>query len=235
MGVFEKLPYTNYHDLNINWVIKKIKEVAKDNALILKLFKHVEDEDILGVVTSVTESGNLVRTDYYDENSGSFKFYTTYNKTGVDTVAQNVAANTVSPVASRVTTAENDINTLQNHEYYRAGDVYTSGNTADILCCLTGYITLSAKQLVLTISLPKPIAPNTTATLTYMNGKLRSTLGYINSDSSDINLITDSSWNIYTHYYNNMYTIIATNSGTLTNVTNNTPMSFYGAVQIEFS
>ena len=27
MGVFEKLPYTNFHELNLNWVLKKIKQI----------------------------------------------------------------------------------------------------------------------------------------------------------------------------------------------------------------
>lgn len=28
MAIFEKLPYTNYHDLNADWIVKKVKEVA---------------------------------------------------------------------------------------------------------------------------------------------------------------------------------------------------------------
>ena len=27
MGVFEKIPYTDFHDLNTDWIIKKINEV----------------------------------------------------------------------------------------------------------------------------------------------------------------------------------------------------------------
>ena len=26
-GVFEKLPYTNFHELNLNWILKKIKQL----------------------------------------------------------------------------------------------------------------------------------------------------------------------------------------------------------------
>jgi len=33
MGVFEKLPYTNFHELNLNWVLKKIKQL--DNSIML--------------------------------------------------------------------------------------------------------------------------------------------------------------------------------------------------------
>lgn len=33
MGVFEKLPYTNFHELNLNWVLKKINQL--DNSIML--------------------------------------------------------------------------------------------------------------------------------------------------------------------------------------------------------
>lgn len=29
MGVFENLPYTNFHELNLEWVVKKIKELEE--------------------------------------------------------------------------------------------------------------------------------------------------------------------------------------------------------------
>lgn len=27
MGVFEQFPYTNFHDLNLDWIIKKVKDL----------------------------------------------------------------------------------------------------------------------------------------------------------------------------------------------------------------
>ena len=29
MGIFENFPYTNYHELNLDWVIEKIKELEE--------------------------------------------------------------------------------------------------------------------------------------------------------------------------------------------------------------
>lgn len=30
MGLFDTLPYANFHDLNLNWIIKKIKELETE-------------------------------------------------------------------------------------------------------------------------------------------------------------------------------------------------------------
>lgn len=110
MGVFNKTPYTNFHELNLNWVIKKIKEVAADNAFFKQFFKTIEDEHILGVVTKVTENNdNTVKTDYLNEDTQQMDNYTVYNKTGTD----GAISGAVTPVANRVTTAEGDISFLK--------------------------------------------------------------------------------------------------------------------------
>ena len=30
MGIFERLPYTNFHELNVNWILKKIKNMQTE-------------------------------------------------------------------------------------------------------------------------------------------------------------------------------------------------------------
>ena len=118
MGVFNKTPYTNFHELNLNWIIKKIKEVAADNTFLKQFFKTIEDEHILGVVTQVTENAdNTVKTDYLNEDTQQMDDYTVYNKTGID----GAISGAVSPIATRVTnaegrldTAEGDITSLQS-------------------------------------------------------------------------------------------------------------------------
>lgn len=110
MGVFNKTPYTNFHELNLNWIIKKIKEVAADNTFLKQFFKTIEDEHILGVVTKVTENNdNTVKTDYLNENTQQMDNYTVYNKTGTD----GAISGAVTPIATRVTSAEDDITSLQ--------------------------------------------------------------------------------------------------------------------------
>lgn len=118
MGVFSKTPYTNFHELNLNWIIKKIKEVAADNTFLKQFFKTIEDEHILGVVTDVTENNdNTVKTDYWNEDTQLMDDYTVYNKTGTDMAISGA----VSPIATRVTNAEgrlddaeDDITSLQS-------------------------------------------------------------------------------------------------------------------------
>lgn len=118
MGVFNKTPYTNFHELNLNWIIKKIKEVAADNAFFKQFFKDIEDEHILGVVTKVTENNdNTVKTDYLNEDTQQMDNYTAYNKAGTD----GAISGAVTPIATRVTSAEgrlddaeDDITSLQN-------------------------------------------------------------------------------------------------------------------------
>ena len=114
MGVFNKTPYTNFHELNLNWIIKKIKEVAADNAYFKQFFKTIEDEHILGVVTKVTENNNnTVKTDYLNESTQQMDSYTVYNKTGTD----GAISGAVTPIATRVTNAEgrlDDITSILN-------------------------------------------------------------------------------------------------------------------------
>ncbi len=111
MGVFNKTPYTNFHELNLNWIIKKIKEVAADNTYFKQFFKTIEDEHILGVVTKVTENNdNTVKTDYLNEDTQQMDNYTAYNKTGTD----GAISGAVMPIANRVTTAEGNISDLQD-------------------------------------------------------------------------------------------------------------------------
>ena len=30
MAIFDSLPYTNFHDLNLNWIIRKMKEMETE-------------------------------------------------------------------------------------------------------------------------------------------------------------------------------------------------------------
>ena len=112
MGVFNKTPYTNFHELNLNWIIKKIKEVAADNAFFKQFFKTIEDEHILGVVTKVTENNdNTVKTDYLNEDTQQMDNYIAYNKTGTD----GAISGAVTPVSNRVTSAEGRLDSAETN------------------------------------------------------------------------------------------------------------------------
>ncbi len=126
MGVFNKTPYTNFHELNLNWIIKKIKEVAADNTFLKQFFKTIEDEHILGVVTKVTENNdNTVKTDYLNEDTQHMDDYTVYNKTGTD----GAISGAVSPIATRVTDAEGRLDDAEDRLDSAETDINTLATT----------------------------------------------------------------------------------------------------------
>ena len=43
MGVFENLPYTNFHELNLDWLIKTVKELASKIGLIDQAVEAAQD------------------------------------------------------------------------------------------------------------------------------------------------------------------------------------------------
>ena len=49
MGVFNQFPYTNFHEVNLDWLIAKVKELLDDwneyktDPLIMRCMKKVEE------------------------------------------------------------------------------------------------------------------------------------------------------------------------------------------------
>lgn len=56
MGIFEEFPYTNFHELNANWILKKIKEMKDD---INELKTKVEDLETRVEALEGGNNGNL--------------------------------------------------------------------------------------------------------------------------------------------------------------------------------
>jgi len=42
--MFENLPYTNFHELNLDWIIKKLKEVVNNQGDIDKAFEDIKKQ-----------------------------------------------------------------------------------------------------------------------------------------------------------------------------------------------
>lgn len=93
MGVFERLPYLNYHDINLDWLVKQTKTNAKTNEALLKIFHWFQDNGLVGAVTEITDNGDdtldINYVNFPDETTGNFAIY---NKDGVD----NIASSTLS-------------------------------------------------------------------------------------------------------------------------------------------
>lgn len=47
MGIFDKVPYTDYHNLNLDWIIEKMKE--------LKDFMDSLPEDVIALINEIPE------------------------------------------------------------------------------------------------------------------------------------------------------------------------------------
>ena len=85
MGIFEHFPYLNFHDINLDWLLKQTKKNAADNAEIMSIFHWFEDQGLVGTVTDITENADdTVKIDYVTLPDGTPDDFTVYNKTGAD-------------------------------------------------------------------------------------------------------------------------------------------------------
>ena len=113
MGVFEKLPYLNYHDINLDWLVKQTKKNASDNTYLMKIFKWFQDNGLVGVVTDITENpDDTVKIEYTETQDQTTDDFTVYDKTGVDGLVSGLA-NDISGLDNRLDTAEGNITDLQ--------------------------------------------------------------------------------------------------------------------------
>jgi hypothetical protein len=65
MGVFEQFPYTNYHDLNLDWVLKVIKELQAAIANIKPATEALKDYEKSATITEqrkLSPTGNFTGT-----------------------------------------------------------------------------------------------------------------------------------------------------------------------------
>lgn len=129
MGVFEKLPYLNYHDINLDWLVKQTKKNASDNTYLMKIFKWFQDQGLIGTVTNVTENADdTVKIDYADVETMTTDDFTVYDKNGVDSLVSGLA-NDISGLDGRLDTAEDNITDLQGRMGTAEGEI-TSLHTA---------------------------------------------------------------------------------------------------------
>lgn len=108
MGVFEKLPYLNYHDINLDWLVRQTKKNASDNTYLMKIFKWFQDNGLVGVVTDITENpDDTVKIEYTETETQTTDDFTVYNKTGADNAisgAQSAAESYADGVAGTAET-----------------------------------------------------------------------------------------------------------------------------------
>lgn len=116
--------------------------------------------------------------------------------------------------------------------HYVAGDTLSITSYTD----LNGFITSSATSVSFSLYTPKNLANITSITVTSFTGTLRGISGYLNNQTTAKNWLSDSNYTITaTKMSDNMIRIVCDKSSAFTNVTNNTPVSYYGTVGLSFS
>lgn len=121
----------------------------------------------------------------------------------------------------------------EDNLYFKPGDVYSvSYNHAR---ALTGYVSSSTKGIYFEIPLPKFLTNVTGATITAMTGGVRGISGYVNNLTNNSNLKSGYTVTASVDNPNTLYVSVVS-ANTLTNVTNNTPISVaLNSISITFS
>lgn len=116
--------------------------------------------------------------------------------------------------------------------HYVAGDTLITSAYTD----LNGFITSSTTSCSFSFYTPKSLANISTVTVTAFKGTLRGGSGYLDGKTSAYDWFADASYTLTaTKITDNMIRIVCTKSSAFTNVTNNTPVSYYGSLGLSFS
>lgn len=116
--------------------------------------------------------------------------------------------------------------------YYRNSDTLSITSYTN----LNGFITSSTTSVSFSFYTPKSLANISTITVTAFKGTIRGISGYLDGQTSAYDWFADASYTITaTKMSDNMIRIVCTKSSAYTNVTNNTPISYYGSLGLSFS
>ena len=116
--------------------------------------------------------------------------------------------------------------------YYRNNDTLSITTYTD----LNGFITSSTTSVSFSFYTPKSLANITSVSVTAFKGTIRGISGYLDGKTSAFDWYADASYTITASIISdNMLRIVCTKSSAYTNVTNNTPVSYYGSLGLTFS
>lgn len=116
--------------------------------------------------------------------------------------------------------------------YYRHSDTLSITTYTN----LNGFITSSTTSVSFSFYTPKSLANISTITVTAFKGTLRGGSGYLDGQTSAYDWFADASYTLTaTKITDNMIRIVCTKTSAYSNVTNNTPVSYYGSLGLSFS
>lgn len=116
--------------------------------------------------------------------------------------------------------------------YYRNSDTLSITSYTN----LNGFITSSTTSVSFSFYTPKSLANISTITVTAFKGTLRGGSGYLDGQTSAYDWFADASYTLTaSKMTDNMIRIVCTKTSAYSNVTNNTPVSYYGSLGLSFS
>lgn len=170
--------------------------------------------EVIGVPTAerlinINSSGSGLAVGGFSKTAGTFEiFYPAY--------------------IYRNTTAIN----LQNALFYKNNDTYAITSNFSV----NGFITQSATEVYFTVFTEKSLRYISSASVTALNGLIRGNSGYLDSNSTAHNFLTDSAYTVTATIVSyNAVRVCIKKSSAYSNVTNNTPISYYGTLRIQFA
>ena len=153
MGVFEHFPYTNFHELNLDWIVERLKYIEEHTTVdtVARAGVAQNAQDISDLQTTVTNNETTAHNEALAaQNTATNALNTAYSASGTATNANNTA-----------NAAQTAINTLAGY-FHRfqfqvlSGDVYNLANDID------------AHQAGILFAVPRGYSINNCATLMFI-------------------------------------------------------------------
>lgn len=112
---------------------------------------------------------------------------------------------------------------------FAPGDTFTLSSVA-----ASGYITGSTRRIFLGFALPKLTTNITSIDVDAMSGTMRGASGYVDNNSSTVNMVTTYTVTVYS-FSQNQVVVEVNKSSAYANITNNTLVNYLGTLTLSFS
>ena len=143
MGLFENFPYTNFHDLNLDWIIKEVIDLNKK-------VDNIEDRIVNLANVYTDEQVGLLRNDFHDlENQFALFKASVNNQFAEYTATQDRAfADYKTMVNAKIYLLEQEIGDARAElkTMLRQANAYTDTSIDMVLLQLPGIITKNIKK-----------------------------------------------------------------------------------------
>lgn len=153
MGVFEHFPYVNFHELNLDWIVRRLKDVEQNTTVdtVARAGVTQNAQDISDLTTTVTNNATTAHNEALAAQNTATNAYNTATS----------ASNTATAANNTANAAQTAINTLSG--YFKrlqflveTGNVYNLANDID------------AHQAGIFFAIPRGYSVNNCATIMFI-------------------------------------------------------------------